>query len=89
MDVAFTGRFDYSSLSESNSNTVLEACFFQSGDLKLASQPVAPSPFPYKGKYPFRFKVPIQPGKYDLLLSIRTIPFPGSRNSKTIEFTVK
>ncbi|OCX51222.1 hypothetical protein BEL04_21200 [Mucilaginibacter sp. PPCGB 2223] len=64
----------------------LEACFLQNGDLKLASQPLDGST-PYENKY--KFKVPDKPGKYELLFSIRTVPFPGSKNSEMVEFTVK
>ncbi len=66
----------------------LEACFLQNGDLKLASQSID-SILPTEGEFLFKFKVPDKPGKYELLFSIRTIPFPGSKNSQTIEFTVK
>jgi len=68
----------------------LDACFFQNqGELKFVSHPERNMFFPYEGEYPFKFKVPDNPGKYELLFSIRTIPFPGSKNSESIEFTVK
>ncbi|WP_448702258.1 ArnT family glycosyltransferase [Mucilaginibacter sp. AW1-3] len=66
----------------------LEACFMQNGDLKLASKPLD-SNIPHEGRYQFKFKVPDKPGKYELSFSIRTVPFPGSKNSQTIEFTVE
>jgi len=72
----------------------LDACFFQGGDIKYAA--MAPVSFnainiPAKGtaKYSFPVKVPGNKGKYDLFFSVRTEPFAGSRNSKTISFEVK
>ncbi|MEO6851472.1 MAG: glycosyltransferase family 39 protein [Mucilaginibacter sp.] len=40
------------------------------------------------GHYKFIFAVPMQKGKYTLLFSLRTDPFPGSKNSRIISLTV-
>lgn len=73
---------------------LMEACFFQKGDLKLAQQ--ADTGFNRISLLPgaktgFLFKVtaPSVPGKYELLFSIRTTPFPGSRNSPVINLVVE
>lgn len=72
----------------------LEACFLQHGNDKLVS--TADNSFnqitlqPGKQcKYTFRFKAPAVKGKYDLLFSIRTHPFPGSRNSAMVSVIVE
>lgn len=72
----------------------MEACFFQNKDLVYTQN--AGSDFNTinlkpgeKTKYQFRIKTPIKKGKYDLLFSIRTTPFEGSRNSVLIEFVVE
>lgn len=39
--------------------------------------------------YNFAFKAPPVKGKYELIFSIRTTPFPGGRNSRAIDFTVE
>jgi hypothetical protein len=39
--------------------------------------------------YNFTVIAPLKPGKYDLLFSIRTEPFPGSKNSRIISYIVK
>ncbi len=41
------------------------------------------------GTYTFSLTAPGRPGKYDLIFSIRTTPFPGTRNSRIINFTVR
>jgi hypothetical protein len=67
----------------------IEACFFQNnGELKFVSE-VQKNTLPYEGEYMLKFKAPNAPGKYHLLLSIRTEPFPGSGNSERVDFTVK
>jgi len=76
-------------VGQSNNPTSLEACFFQNGDIKLASKVGSGIFSDDDAIIPFKFKVPDKPGKYELLFSIRTIPFPGSKNSATIGFTVK
>jgi len=91
MDLSFAGSFPQEALSpaKDSGKAFLEACFFQNrGELKVVSTPID-TIIPSNGKYPFKFKVPTVPGKYELLFSIRTVPFPGSKNSQSIEFTVK
>lgn len=73
---------------------LLEACFFQGEDMKLADK--ADDDFKNIGlqpgaqcKYTFHFKAPMVKGKYDLLFSIRTTPFAGSRNSPVINLVVE
>ena len=39
--------------------------------------------------YTFTFKAPLQKGHYDLLFSLQTDPFPGSKNSRIINLAVK
>jgi hypothetical protein len=40
-------------------------------------------------RYNFTFKAPPVKGKYTLVFSIRTTPFPGGRNSRAINFNVE
>ncbi len=70
-------------------NSFLDACFFQDqGDLKFVSNPRL-NIYSHNGEHILEFKVPDTPGTYELLFSIRTLPFQGSGNSQRIEFTVK
>lgn len=39
--------------------------------------------------YHFEFRAPLAKGKYEMVFSIRTTPFPGGRNSRPISFTVE
>jgi len=73
---------------------VLEACLFK-GDVIVYSQQ-ADSSFnrislkPGEStRYTFTFTAPLQRGNFDLLFSLRTDPFPGSKNSRIINFTVE
>lgn len=91
MNITFNGPFPQDALYsiKGSEKAFLDACFFQNnGELKFVSQPQKDI-LPYEGEYQLKFKVPDVPGKYQLLFSIRTLPFPGSKNSQTIEFTVK
>ncbi|WP_171972597.1 ArnT family glycosyltransferase [Mucilaginibacter polytrichastri] len=73
---------------------LMGACFIQNDSLVLALR--APANF-NKIKlqpsetihYTFALNAPKQKGKYDLIFSIRTTPFPGGRNSRIINFTVQ
>jgi hypothetical protein len=38
--------------------------------------------------YTFTFIAPMQKGNFELLFSIRTEPFSGSKNSRIINFTI-
>jgi hypothetical protein len=72
----------------------LEACFFQHGEGKIVEQATADfhqiSLKPgAQCKYTYRFKAPAVKGKYELMFSIRTEPFPGSRNSQIASFIVE
>jgi hypothetical protein len=73
---------------------VLRACFIQGEELKYMQR--APATFnqmviaPHqKSPYTFTFKTPLQKGNYDLIFSIRTVPFMGGRNSRIVNFTVQ
>lgn len=73
---------------------VLNACFFQGDDLKSAEHTGESFnrisiPAGKSTEYAFKVKAPLQPGRYDLIFSIRTSPFPGGRNSRIINFTVE
>jgi len=72
----------------------LQACFFK-GDSTVEVQR-APASFKQVSlnpgrstHYKFTVTAPRQPGQMELLFSLQTDPFPGSKNSKIITFTVK
>jgi hypothetical protein len=73
---------------------VLRACFFQGEEQKFVQRAapnfnrlaIAPHK---KAPYAFTFKAPLQKGSYELIFSIRTVPFTGSRNSRIFNFTVQ
>ncbi len=72
----------------------LEACLFD-GDIVINTQ-TAPATFnninlkPGESTtYNFIFTTPLKKGNFDLLFSIRTEPFSGSKNSRIINFTIK
>jgi hypothetical protein len=73
---------------------VLRACFFQAEQLKHIQRAkpdfnklaIAPH---QKVPYTFTFKAPLEKGNYDLIFSIRTVPFSGGRNSRIVNFTVQ
>jgi hypothetical protein len=73
---------------------VLEACFLK-GDSTTMVQKAADtfnniSLKPGKSiHYSFAVTAPMQKGNMELLFSLRTEPFPGSKNSRIINFTVK
>jgi len=73
---------------------ILQACFFK-GDSTIEVQR-APASFKQislkpgqSANYKFSVTAPRQPGKMEMLFSLQTDPFPGSKNSKIITFTVK
>jgi hypothetical protein len=73
---------------------VMEACLFK-GDAIIVAQK-ADSSFnkitlqPQQSThYTFTLAAPLEKGDFDLLFSLRTDPFPGSKNSRIINFTVK
>jgi hypothetical protein len=73
---------------------VLESCLFK-GDVVINTQQ-ADSAFnkinlkPGESThYTFTLIAPLEKGNFDLLFSLRTEPFPGSKNSRIINFTVK
>ena len=74
--------------------TGLEACFFKGFDV-ISNQQMDNS-FnrislkPCQSRhFTFNLTAPQTKGTYDLLFSLRTDPFPGSKNSRIITFTVK
>jgi len=73
---------------------VLEACLFK-GDNMIAVQKAGDNFNSIKLKpgesahYTFTLIAPMEKGNFELLFSLRTDPFPGSKNSRIINFTVK
>jgi len=73
---------------------VLEACFFKGFDV-INSQQMDKSFHQVSLKpgenrhFTFNLTAPNTRGTYDLLFSLRTDPFPGSKNSRIVSFTVK
>jgi hypothetical protein len=73
---------------------VLEACFFK-GDSVINTQQAGSSFNQINLKpgetthYTFTVAAPSANGNFDLLFSLRTDPFPGSKNSRIINFAVK
>jgi len=72
---------------------VMDACFFK-GDTLVSTQK-APDSFNNiklqpgdSTHYPFTLIAPLQKGNFDVIFSIRTDPFPGSKNSRIIKLTV-
>ncbi len=73
---------------------VLEACLFKADS--LVSVQKADSSFNeislkpgQKAQYTFTVTAPNKPGSFDLLFSLRTDPFQGSKNSRIISLNVK
>jgi 4-amino-4-deoxy-L-arabinose transferase-like glycosyltransferase len=96
-DLAVTNPYDHSINFSDKGNlhaVVLQACFFK-GDSTVEVQQ-APATFnqislkPQEITY-YRFTIsaPRQKGELELLFSLQTDPFPGSKNSRIITFTVK
>lgn len=80
--------------SPGQSPLYFEACFFGENDsmnvqkaddsfYHIALQPGQ------NARYNFRVTAPVKAGRYELILSLRTVPFVGGRNSGAISFTVK
>ncbi len=73
---------------------VLEACFFkgfnvintQQADQAFNQINLNPG---QNTHYTFTLTAPFEKGNFDLLFSLRTDPFPGSKNSRIINFAVK
>jgi len=72
----------------------LDACFFK-GDTMVGTQRADSTfnrillPPGQATLYVFTLKAPLEKGKYDLLFSIITTPFTGSKNSRVIHLTVE
>lgn len=71
----------------------LEACFFKGPDLVVTR--AAGNDFHrlwipphHMASYSFTLRAPEASGNYEMLFSLRTDPFPGSKNSKIIKFAV-
>ncbi len=84
-------------ISFSNKNcshqVIMEACLFK-GDVMINGQK-APDNFNNinlqpgdSTHYTFTLNSPLKKGKFDLVFSLRTDPFPGSKNSRIIKLTV-
>jgi hypothetical protein len=96
-DLSFTNPYPYAiNFSDSGyrHQVVLEACFFKGTDIintqkagstfnKISLKPGE------TGHYTFTVNAPLEMGTYDLLFSLRSDPFPGSKNGRIITFTVK
>jgi hypothetical protein len=73
---------------------ILQACFFK-GTIFINAQNADDG---YKkinlkpgesAHYTFTLVAPLEKGNFDMLFSLRTEPFPGSKNSRIINFTVR
>lgn len=98
IDLTFTNPYSVP-VSFSNKGALhqvtFEACFYE-GDNWISNQKTSDDSFYNIALKPgetahFKFNVvaPAKPGKYQLIFSLRTDPFPGGRNSKTVNYTVK
>ncbi|RKR81641.1 dolichyl-phosphate-mannose-protein mannosyltransferase [Mucilaginibacter gracilis] len=89
----YTHNLDFSNDKQLH-QVYLEACFFQLGNIKGTQ--LAGADFNtitisqlHERNYVFHLTAPLVKGKYDLLFSIRTTPFAGSRNSPVISLVVE
>jgi hypothetical protein len=96
-DLTITNPYDHA-ISFKNEGwpheLIMAACFFQGEKEKFpvrAGSDFASISIPahQSTHYNFTFKAPPVKGKYELIFSIRTTPFPGGRNSRAISFTVE
>jgi hypothetical protein len=97
VDISVTNPYDHSINFSDNGYlhpVVLQACFFK-GDSTVEVQKalatfnlIALKPRETT-QYRFTITAPQQKGNMELLFSLRTDPFPGSKNSRIITFTVK
>jgi len=72
----------------------LEACFFdEKGDAKIQQADTTFNNIALKAgqstHYKFTIVTPKQKGQYELMFSIRTEPFNGSKNSRIVKFTAE
>jgi 4-amino-4-deoxy-L-arabinose transferase-like glycosyltransferase len=72
----------------------LSACFFQGDELPYVktagadfNQLVIPSQ--QSTNFSFTIQAPDKKGRYELVFSVKTLPFAGGRNSRSINFTVQ
>ncbi|QJD95003.1 glycosyltransferase family 39 protein [Mucilaginibacter robiniae] len=84
---------DFSNVGQTHP-AYLAACFFQGEEQTYAQ--LADSAFNQlkipahqTATYTLHVNAPPKPGKYDLIFSLRTTPFPGGRNSRIVNFTVQ
>jgi hypothetical protein len=73
---------------------VLEACFFKGRDVAMTVNTgtgfnAVSLKMGERKHHKFSVAAPMEKGTYDLLFSIRTDPFRGSKNSRMIKFTVE
>jgi len=96
-DLVITNPYPYA-INFSNKGqlhaVVLEACFFnEKGDMQVQQADTTFNKIALKPQqsahYNFTLTAPIQKGKYDLIFSIRTQPFNGSKNSRIVKFTAE
>lgn len=97
IDLTITNPYPYSINFSDKGNehqVVLGACFFDTDGLVRGER--ADSAFNNLALKPgqsthfvFKVQAPLQKGKYELIFSIRTTPFEGSKNSRVIDVTVE
>lgn len=97
LNLAISNPYPYSINFADSGNAhkaVLEACFFKGFDVISNQQMdnsfnrISLKPGESK-RFTFTLAAPMAKGTYDLLFSLRIDPFPGSKNSRIITFTVK
>ena len=97
LDLIITNPYPYT-INFSNKGwqhpVVMEACFFnEKGDMQAQLADTTFNKISLSAgqsiNYNFTLTAPMQKGKYDLMFSLRTTPFTGSKNSRIIKFTSK
>lgn len=89
----YTAPISFKNEGEQHSLT-MTACFIQNDMVKFEVNAAADfNAITLQPKatvhYTFALKAPVVKGKYDLVFSMRTTPFPGGRNSRAISFVVE
>jgi len=96
-DLVLTNPYPYA-INFSNKGwlnpVVMEACFFnEKGDMQAQTADTTFNKIALKPgqstHYNFTVTAPLQKGKYELIFSLRTTPFAGSKNSRIIKFTAQ
>jgi len=96
-DLVITNPYSYS-INFNNKGwlhpVILEACFFnEKGQMQAQQADTTFNKIALKPgestHYKFKLAAPKQRGRYDLIFSLRTPPFTGSKNSRIIKFTAE